>query len=68
MFDGWEVEVGDLVEWICCFINMVVVNWEKIRKFGCLVGMFCMEFVKVGYVVYGDVGKLFMLFCVWLWW
>ena len=66
MLDGWEAEADGPVERIRCFINMVVANREKIRKFGCPVGTLCTELAKVGHAAHGDAGKLFTLFRVWL--
>jgi TetR/AcrR family transcriptional repressor of nem operon len=63
---GWEEAADGPAACIRSFINMVVMNREKIRKFGCPVGTLCMELAKVGHAAHGDAGKLFTLFRVWL--
>ncbi len=66
MLDSWEAAADGPSECIRSFINMVVANREKIRRFGCPVGTLCTELAKVGHAAHGDAGKLFTLFRVWL--
>lgn len=66
MLDVWESEAAGPAERIRGFINMMVENRDKIRRFGCPVGTLCTELTKLGHPARGDAGKLFTLFRVWL--
>jgi AcrR family transcriptional regulator len=66
MLEGWESDANEPADRIRSFINMIVVNRDKIRRFGCPVGTLCTELAKVGHPAQGDAGKLFTLFRVWL--
>lgn len=66
MLDGWEAMASAPADSIRSFINMVVVNQDKIRRFGCPVGTLCLELAKLSHPSQSDASKLFALFRVWL--
>lgn len=66
MLDQWEVGGKDPAERIRSFIHILIVNGEKIRKFGCPVGTLSSELAKLNHTAQGDAAGVFTLFRVWL--
>jgi TetR/AcrR family transcriptional repressor of nem operon len=48
------------------FINILVMNKEKIKRYGCPVGTLCAELTKLDHSSRSEANKLFTLFRVWL--
>ncbi|PKR50279.1 TetR/AcrR family transcriptional regulator [Thalassospira povalilytica] len=66
MLDHWEVTGNDPAERIRSFIHILIVNGEKIRKFGCPVGTLSSELAKLNHSAQSDAAGLFTLFRTWL--
>ncbi|KJE33850.1 transcriptional regulator [Thalassospira sp. HJ] len=66
MLDRWEVTGSDPAERIRSFIHILIVNGEKIRKFGCPVGTLSSELAKLNHAAKSDAAALFTLFRSWL--
>lgn len=66
MLDRWEIEGGDPADRIRSFIHILIVNGEKIRKFGCPVGTLSSELAKLNHAAQSDAASLFTLFRSWL--
>ncbi|WP_033070579.1 TetR/AcrR family transcriptional regulator [Thalassospira australica] len=66
MLDRWEVTGADPAERIRSFIHILIVNGEKIRKFGCPVGTLSSELAKLNHAAQSDAAGLFTLFRSWL--
>jgi len=66
MLDQWEVEGKTPVDRIRSFINILIMNRAKIKRFGCPVGTLTTELTKLNHEAQDDANKLFTLFCTWL--
>lgn len=66
MLAAWESESHDPAERIRSFINILIVNRAKIKRYGCPVGTLSSELAKLNHAARGDAGKLFTLFRTWL--
>lgn len=66
MLEHWELE-GDMPsDRIRSFINIVVVNRAKIKRYGCPVGTLCTELAKMDHPARNNANELYTLFRVWL--
>jgi hypothetical protein len=66
MLDRWETEGETPAERIRSFINILIMNRSKIKRYGCPVGTLCSELAKLGHPSQGEANRLFTLFRVWL--
>jgi len=66
MLKQWEVEGETPLDRICSFINILIMNQEKIIKFGCPIGTLSTELSKLNHASQNDANKLFTLFRTWL--
>jgi TetR/AcrR family transcriptional regulator, transcriptional repressor for nem operon len=66
MLDRWEIEGKTPADRIRCFINILIANRAKIKKYGCPVGTLCTELAKLGHPAQGEANELFTLFRTWL--
>lgn len=66
MLDGWEIAGETAEERIASFIEILNVNGDKIRKFGCPVGTLAAELAKLDHKAHSDAAAIFTLFRVWL--
>ncbi len=66
MLEQWEIEGETPVDRIHSFINIMVMNRAKIKRFGCPVGTLTMELTKLNHQAQEDANKLFTLFRTWL--
>ena len=66
MLESWEREGAAPAERIQSFINILIMNRAKIKKYGCPVGTLCTELVKLEHPAKSDANKLFSLFRTWL--
>lgn len=66
MLNRWELEGSTPAQRIQSFINILLVNQNKIRKFGCPVGTLCSELAKMNHGLQKDAKNIFTLFRVWL--
>jgi len=66
MLDKWEVEGETPADRIRSFINIMIVNRVKIKRFGCPVGTLSTELAKLNHSSKKEANKLFTLFRVWL--
>jgi len=66
MLDQWEVAGETPKDRIQNFINILIMNRAKIKKFGCPVGTLCTELNKLNHESQTDANKLFTLFRTWL--
>ena len=66
MLERWEIEGDTPKARIRCFINILLMNSSKIKKYGCPVGTLCGELVKLGHPSLKQANEVFTLFRVWL--
>lgn len=66
MLDRWEISGTDPAERIRSFIHILIVNGEKIRKYGCPVATLSSELAKLNHAAKSDATALFTLFRSWL--
>ena len=66
MLDKWQVEGITAVDRIRKFIDMLLMNQTKIKRYGCPVGTLCSELGKLDHGSRGEAVKLFGLFRAWL--
>lgn len=66
MLDEWESKGDTPAERIRCFINILIMNRAKIKRFGCPVGTLTTELSKLEHPAHADANKVFSLFRTWL--
>ncbi|MDF1762762.1 MAG: TetR/AcrR family transcriptional regulator [Oleibacter sp.] len=66
MLDNWELEGDTPVDRIRSFINILVMNRAKIKRYGCPVGTLCTELGKLEHPARSHAKELFTLFRTWL--
>src|SRR5690606_8108970 len=66
MLDSWEVKAEQPAERIRSFIQILIVNREKIKRYGCPIGTLCTELAKLGHSAEAEATRIFTLFRVWL--
>lgn len=66
MLERWVVEGETSSERIRSFINLMVLNRAKIKRYGCPVGTLTSELTKLNHSAQEDANKLFSLFRSWL--
>ncbi len=66
MLEQWEVEGATPTERIRSFINILILNRSKIKRYGCPVGTLCTELAKLGHPSQDEANRLFTLFRIWL--
>lgn len=66
MLDNWEVDGETPADRIRSFINILVMNRAKIKRFGCPVGTLCSELAKLDHPSKDNANELFTLFRRWL--
>jgi AcrR family transcriptional regulator len=66
MLKAWEIEGRSPDDRIRSFINILMMNRAKIKRYGCPVGTLCSELAKLGHTARSDANKLFTLFRIWL--
>ncbi|MEZ2132906.1 MULTISPECIES: TetR/AcrR family transcriptional regulator [unclassified Sinorhizobium] len=66
MLDRWEMEGKTAEERISRFIDILIVNGDKIKRYGCPIGTLTSELAKLNHVAQSDASRLFMLFRTWL--
>lgn len=65
LLDEWELAATPQ-DRLSKFINILVMNKEKIKRYGCPVGTLCAELTKLDHSSKNEANKLFTLFRVWL--
>ena len=66
MLEQWESEGEQPEARIRRFINILVTNRAKIKRYGCPVGTLCVELAKLDHASQAEANKLFTLFRCWL--
>lgn len=66
MLDSWEVEGESPADRIRSFINILIMNRAKIKRYGCPVGTLCTELAKLEHPAQKNANELFTLFRTWL--
>lgn len=66
MLDNWELEGDTPTDRIRSFINILVMNRTKIKRYGCPVGTLCTELAKLDHPARSRANELFTLFRTWL--
>lgn len=66
MLERWETEGKTPADRIRCFIDILIVNRQKIELYGCPVGTLCTELAKLNHASQDEANKLFTLFRTWL--
>lgn len=66
LLDKWEVAGVTPTDRIRRFINILLMNQTKIKRYGCPVGTLCSELTKLDHSSQGESVKLFTLFRAWL--
>lgn len=62
----WECEGDSPEARIRSFINILIMNRARIKRFGCPVGSLCAELLKLEHGLQSQANKLFALFRTWL--
>jgi len=62
----WEQEGKHPVDRIRSFIQILIMNRAKIKRYGCPVGTLCNELAKLNHDSQAEANKLFTLFRTWL--
>lgn len=66
MLSQWEMEAGDPIGNLRKFIDILIVNGDKIKHFGCPIGTLSSELAKLNHPAQKDANALFTLFRDWL--
>ena len=66
MLDKWQIEGSTPKARILSFINILIMNKAKIKKYGCPVGSLCSELSKLNHEALSHANELLTLFRVWL--
>ncbi|PYE87243.1 TetR/AcrR family transcriptional regulator [Phyllobacterium leguminum] len=66
MLDRWEIDGKTPEERISRFIDILIVNGEKIKRYGCPIGTLTSELAKLNHAAQADANGLFALFRTWL--
>jgi len=66
MLEQWVIEGETPADRIRSFINILIMNRAKIKRFGCPVGTLTMELTKLNHSAQEDANELFTLFRTWL--
>ncbi|MDJ0708129.1 MAG: TetR/AcrR family transcriptional regulator [Leptolyngbyaceae cyanobacterium MO_188.B28] len=66
MLEKWELEGKSPEDRIRSFINILIKNRSKIKRYGCPVGALCSELVKLDHSAKDDANELFTLFRTWI--
>jgi len=66
MLERWEIEGETPADRIRSFIDLLIMNRARIKRFGCPVGTLCTELAKLAHPSQGDANRLFTLFRLWL--
>lgn len=66
MLAQWVIEGETPADRIRSFINILIMNRAKIKRFGCPVGTLTTELSKLNHMAQKDANKLFTLFRIWL--
>ena len=66
MLEQWQIEGETPDMRIKSFINILLVNGEKIKKFGCPIGTLSSELIKLNHPAKENAKAVFTLFRIWL--
>lgn len=66
MLERWEIEGKEPAERIRNFIDILIANRAKIKRYGCPVGALCTELAKLNHASQAEANMLFTLFRTWL--
>ncbi len=66
LLDQWELDSDSAKDRILSFINILIANQTKIKKYGCPVGTLCTELEKLDHPMRSNAKALFTLFRIWL--
>ncbi|MBE7635926.1 TetR family transcriptional regulator [Sneathiella sp. P13V-1] len=66
MLAQWEIEGETPADRIRSFINILIVNKEKIKSYGCPIGTLSTELAKLNHDAANEANELFTLFRTWL--
>lgn len=66
MLERWEAKGKTPADRIRSFIDILIVNRDKIERYGCPVGTLCTELAKLNHGSQDSANRLFTLFRTWL--
>lgn len=66
MLERWELEGDGPADRVASFIDLMIGNRDKIKRYGCPVGTLCTELAKLGHPSLSGANALFTLFRTWL--
>jgi AcrR family transcriptional regulator len=66
MLEQWEIEGRQPADRIRNFINILIANRTKIKRYGCPVGTLSTELAKLNHASQAEANALFTLFRTWL--
>lgn len=66
MICQWETQSDSPKDRIKCYINIVIENKNKIKRFGCPLGSLCLELNKLQHLSRSGATRVFEVFRVWL--
>jgi len=66
MLQQWEIENKQPADRIRSFINILIVNRVRIKRYGCPIGTLCTELAKLDHASRSEANDLLTLFRTWL--
>ncbi len=66
MLDDWELENSTPTDRIRSFVHILLVNQNKIKRYGCPVGTLTTELTKLNHPAKKHANEIFVLFRTWL--
>ena len=66
MLEEWDIAGETPADRIGAFIDILIANRTKIKRYGCPVGTLCTELAKLSHPNQGEANALFTLFRTWL--
>ncbi len=66
LLERWENEGKTPRDRIGHYINILMTNWNKIKRYGCPVGTLCTELAKLNHTLQDRANEVFTLFRIWL--
>ncbi len=66
MLDNWETQADTPADRILSFVNILIMNRNNIKHYGCPVGTLCSELAKLNHTAQQQANQLFTLFRLWL--
>lgn len=66
ILETWEGEAATPLDRLEKFVHILLMNWVKIKDYGCPVGGLCSELAKLNHAAQARANDIFLLFRTWL--